>query len=128
MKLQPKTLFLIDGFGALLSAFLLGVVLVRFEPIVGMPVSTLYLLAFLPCLFALYDLICYLKVKKQVLLFLKGIATANLLYCILSTCLVVHHYAQLTALGLVYFIMELIIVLILVILQFKTAYKESTNS
>jgi hypothetical protein len=125
MTFNPKTFFIIDGLGALLSAFLLGIVLVQFESLFGMPKETLYFLAFLPCLFALYDLVCYLKVKKNELLFLRGIAMANLFYCCLSVGFVVHDYAQLTNLGLAYFILELIIVLILGSIQLKTSLKKT---
>lgn len=125
MTMNPKTFFIIDGLGALLSAFLLGVVLVQFKDLIGMPKETLYFLAFLPCLFALYDLVCYLKVKKNELLFLRGIAFANIFYCCLSLGFVIYDYAQLTNLGLAYFILELIIVLVLASIQFKTSFKAS---
>lgn len=124
MTLNTKTLFIIDGLGALLSAFLLGVVLVQLKHLFGMPKETLYFLAFLPCLFALYDLICYLKVQENDLFFLKGIALANLSYCCLSLVLVIQHYPQLTNLGFAYFILELIIVLILASIQLKIAFKK----
>lgn len=42
---NPKKLFQIDGLGAILSAILLGIILVRFERFFGIPVSTLYFLA-----------------------------------------------------------------------------------
>ncbi|MEM6633615.1 MAG: hypothetical protein AAF694_28335 [Bacteroidota bacterium] len=58
---SPKKLLIIDGLGALLSAFLLGVVLVRFESQVGMPRNSLYVLAAFPCIFAIYDLISYFQ-------------------------------------------------------------------
>jgi hypothetical protein len=124
MILNTKTLFVIDGLGALLSAFLLGVVLVRYENLFGMPKETLYFLAFLPCLFALYDLVCYLKVRGNELFFLKGIAIANLLYCCLSIISVIHHYALLSTLGFAYFILELMVVFVLVCIQLKTAFKK----
>lgn len=125
MTVNPKTFFIIDGLGALLSAFLLGVVLVQFESSFGMPKESLYFLAFLPCLFALYDLVCYLKVQKNELLFLRGIAIANLFYCCFSVGFVVKDYAQLTNLGLAYFILELIVVLILASIQLKVSFRES---
>jgi hypothetical protein len=124
MILNTKTLFVIDDFGALLSAFLLGVVLVRYENLFGMPKETLYFLAFLPCLFALYDLVCYLKVRKNELFFLKGIAIANLLYCCLSIIFVIYHYALLSTFGFAYFILELMVVFALVCIQLKTAFKK----
>ena len=125
MNLNPKTLFLLDGFGALLSAFLLGVVLVKFENIFGMPRKALYILAFLPCLFAVYDLYCYLNIQNQQGLFLKGIAFANLAYCCLSIGFAIHHQEQLTTLGWGYFILEIVIVVAIAIIELRVAGESS---
>lgn len=81
---HPKELFKIDGIGAILSAVLLGFVLVHFEELFGIPKSTLYFLALLPCFFACYDFYCYFRVNKKSKYFLKGIAFVNLSYCFLS--------------------------------------------
>lgn len=121
--MNPKTLFLIDGLGALLSAFLLGVILVQFEAYFGMPQQVLYFLAAIPCLFALYDFYCYFRVHKNRGPFLKIIALANLLYCCLSIGLVILHFPQLTPLGLIYFFLEFIIVIALAGMELKTAIK-----
>ena len=123
MNLNPKQLFLLDGFGALLSAFLLGVVLVKFESTFGMPRSTLYILAFIPCLFAVYDFYCYWKIQQQQGFFLKGIAIANLAYCCLSITFAFHHQEQLTTLGRTYFILEILVVVALVAVELKVARK-----
>ncbi len=64
-KLNPKKLFLIDGFGTILSAFLLGVILVKFEIIFGIPISVLYILAIIPIFFAAYDFYCYRKRNRN---------------------------------------------------------------
>ena len=63
---NPKKLFLLDGLGAILSAILLGVVLVNQQALFGIPKPTLYFLASLPCLFAVYDFYCYLMILKPV--------------------------------------------------------------
>lgn len=112
-NLSPKKLFLLDALGALLSAFLLGVILVHFESYFGMPSDALYILAFLPCVFAVYDFVCYYKVTDNWRPFLRGIAVANLLYCFLSIALVFQHYQELTILGIIYFVLELLIVVVL---------------
>ena len=94
-----KKLFLIDGLGALLSAFLLGVILVRWEPVFGMPAKVLYPLAAIAGVFAIYSLSCHFFLTQNRGRFLKGIAVANLLYCCLTLTLVVYFYSQLTVLG-----------------------------
>ncbi|MEO1260508.1 MAG: hypothetical protein AAFZ15_17055 [Bacteroidota bacterium] len=120
-RLAPKKLFLIDGIGALLSAFLLGAIWTRFENIFGMPRSALYILALLPCFFAIYDFICYFKIKENWSPFLKVIAFANLLYCLISIGFLFNHYQQLTVLGLIYFFLELLIVILLAGIELKMA-------
>lgn len=118
---NPKRLFLIDGFGALLSAFLLGFVLVRLEHLFGIPPSVLYILATFPIAFAVYDFLCYAMIKSNVPPFLKGIANANLLYCILSITLAFYHRQELTNLGWVYIILEITIVIFLAKVELKAA-------
>lgn len=123
MILNPRRLFLIDGVGAVLSAIFLGVVLVRFEKIFGMPKEMLYFLAFLPCIFVIYDIYCYLRIQEYQKPFLKIIAFANLIYCCISIAMVFLHYRELTNLGLVYFILEVLIIVILIIIELKTDAK-----
>ncbi len=122
-KLNPKTLLVIDGLGALLSAFSLGVVLTKYELIFGMPRKTLYLLTTFPCLFAIYDFVSIKINAGNLKRTLRTIAFANLAYCCLSIFLIYQHYAQLTIWGLAYFLIEIIVLIGLVITELKTAYK-----
>ena len=117
-ELNPKKLFLIDGFGAILSAFLLGVVLVKFEEIFGIPTSVLYFLATIPIFFVIYDVFCYQKYLKIGLL-LKGIAVLNMLYCCVSIGLISYHFSSITILGWTYVIVEIILVSFLAMIEFR---------
>ncbi len=121
--LNPKKLFLIDGFGAILSAFLLGVVLPKFEAILGIPSSVLYFLATIPIFFAIYDFYCYQKVHQKTGLFLKGIALLNLIYCCISLALAFYHFEAITNLGWIYILIEIIILFLLAIFEFKVGQK-----
>lgn len=125
MPLHPKKLFILDGLGALLSAFLLGIVLVKLEPYFGMPSKELYFLASIAVIFMIYDYICYWKVQENWRPFLKAIAIANLIYCCISIVIVCYSYNQLTHLGLVYFLLEIIIILIIVTIELKTVLKKN---
>lgn len=116
-------LFVVDGAGALLSAFLLGVVLVRFNTFFGIPVGVLYFLAVLPCLFALYDLVCVAGRLFHNPAYLKAIAVMNLLYCVLSVTLLVYHYHSVTAWGVLYVVQETALVLTLASLEYKVAVR-----
>lgn len=119
--LKPKSLFLLDGVGALLSAILLGVVLGQFETVFGIPKPTLHFLVFFPCVFLLYDLWGYFRVKGNWNIYIRVIAIANLLYCCLSIGLVAYHFQELTLLGLLYFLLEFAMILLLVRIELKTA-------
>ena len=117
-ELNPKKLFLIDGFGAILSAFLLGVVLVKFEEIFGIPSSVLYFLAMLPIFFLIYDIYSYRKQLKIGVL-LKGIAILNVMYCGVSIGLVFYHFNTITILGWAYIIVEIILVGFLAMIEYS---------
>ena len=119
---NPKQLFLIDGIGAVASAFMLRIVLVQLESYIGIPASSLYILAAFPVLFATYDLVCYLKLNHRIGPFLKGIAMMNLSYCLLSAGLAVFHAATITLWGWTYFSAELLIVVSIAIWELKTAH------
>ncbi len=121
LSASPKTLFLIDGLGALVSACSLGIILPRYEYLFGMPKSTLMILAALPCFFMAYDLFAYLFVKKRIASFLRGIAIINFCYCLVSIYFLYHHQEDLTSLGYIYFIIELLIVFSMILIEFKTA-------
>ncbi|GAA5219779.1 SID1 transmembrane family member [Membranihabitans marinus] len=110
---NPKKLILIDGFAALLSAILLGIVLVKFEYLFGIPRPTLYFLASFPCLFALYDFYGYYVSDKKVGSFLKGIAILNGMYCCISIIMLIYHREKISNLGWIYILTEILIVSLL---------------
>ncbi|NRD19566.1 hypothetical protein HNV08_05870 [Winogradskyella eckloniae] len=116
---NPRRLFLLDGFGAILSSFLLGVVLVEFEQIFGMPIPVLYGLAVLPLFFLVYDIYSYMQTGNNVGLLLKGIAVINILYCCLSLGITCYHIDSITVFGWLYVIIEIIIVLLIAIAELR---------
>ena len=118
---SSNKLFLIDGLGALLSAIMLGVVLPRFEAMIGMPPKILYVLAFLACLFAIYSLSCFFRNMENWKPYLKFIAIVNLLYCCLTLGCIIFLHQEVTVLGMIYFIVEIIIIVILAIIELRTA-------
>ncbi len=120
---NPKRLFLLDSIGAFLTAFLLGVILTRFEAYFGMPGKVLYPLSILACVFGLYSMGCYVWVRSHWRPFLKAIALANLGYCLLTIGLVVSLYPSLTILGILYFSGELIVVGVLIYIELSAVFK-----
>ena len=123
MIFSPRKLFLIDGLGALVSAFMLGIVLVQFESTFGIPSATLYVLAMFPVFFAIFDFYCFQKNSNSLGRPLKIIAILNLLYCCMSIGCAMYHIDTVTILGWVYICVEVLLIVILSIFELKVAKK-----
>lgn len=88
MRLSERSIFLLDGIGALLSACFTGLILIRYSFFLGINVSTLQNLAILPTTYAIYSLSCYFFVSKTKPWMLLTIIGANLFYCLISLGLI----------------------------------------
>lgn len=119
LNYNPKKIFLIDGFGALLTAFMLFAILRPFQTYFGMPKDILTLLSLIALAFAVYSFCCYYFLKVNWKPFLLGISIANFLYCCLTLVLVYFFFTELTALGVAYFLAEVMVVMGLVLLEWK---------
>ena len=124
--LNPKRLFLIDCLGALLTALFLITILARFESIFGMPVSVLYFLSLIAGIFAIYSFCCFYFFPDNWWVFLKIILIANLLYCCLTAGFIISFYNRLTILGWIYFVMEIMIIICLSVIEFRTLKSKSS--
>jgi hypothetical protein len=120
---QPKYIFLIDGLGALVTAFSLGFILTSFEEYFGMPKAVLNYLSGTAACFAVYSLSCHFLSLKQWPSFLGFITVANLIYCVISLSLLIYLREQIMALGWIYFLLELLIIIILVGVEFQMIRK-----
>ena len=119
--LSAKQLLFVDSIGAMVSAVMLGLVLPHFQRHIGMPITELYLLASLPIAFAVIDFYWLLFRKGNERAGLLLIAFANMAYSLLSMLLVIVNFELLTALGLSYFVIELLLLAALVAFELKTA-------
>ncbi|MEQ9468226.1 MAG: hypothetical protein RLN88_12485 [Ekhidna sp.] len=115
-----KTLFLIDAIGAMLSAVLLGIVLVQFQPMIGLPVHILRILAGIAALFMIYSFSCFMVNPTNAAVKLRTIAIANLLYCVITLVLMILFFDELTLYGLAYFIIEIMVIVFLAKHEFKS--------
>jgi len=127
MTLNPKNIFLIDSIGAFLTAFFLIGILARFEEFFGMPPTVLYTLSFIACVYAVYSFCCYFFLAGNWLPFLQVIAIANLVYCFLTISFVIYFYQKLTSLGLIYFLLELIVLCSLIVVERREISKIINN-
>ena len=125
--LPLRTLFLIDGIGALVSALALGVILPTFESAFGMPKRFLYLLSATAACFALYSLCCHRYAKGERAPLLRGIAIANTAYCLFTLGLLVIFREPLTGLGKLYFGGEIAVILCLVFVEARALRRGASS-
>ncbi len=118
-SLNPKRLFLIDGFGALLTAVVLFTILARYEDHFGMPRNVVYFLSAMACVYSIYSFCCSFFVSRNWSNYLRTIAIANIAYCCLTFGFMLYFFQVLTILGLVYFSLEIVVISCLVFLEFK---------
>ena len=90
--------------------FLLGIVLVHFEPIIGMPAPILYFLCAIAGLFIINSFYGYFQFGDHWRTRLKIIALANLSYCCITLGLVFYLHESLTHWGILYFVFEVIVI------------------
>lgn len=117
----PKFIFILDGLGAIFTAFSLGIVLVRLESLFGIPKSTLLTLSIIPLMYLVYDCFCYFKVNNHIGHWLKGIAILNLIYCPISMGFAIRDSQHIKPLGWIYISIEIIVIVTIAIYELKLA-------
>jgi hypothetical protein len=118
---KPRQIFLVDGIGALVSAFLLLGILLPLQAHFGMPRHILLMLGLLAVAFAVYSFSCYSLLRRHRILFIKIISLTNLSYCALTLGLVIYHINSLSILGISYFFAEMLVICLLVWVEWQTA-------
>lgn len=124
---SPRKLFLVDCFGALLTAFLAGFVLAGFNGLFGMPRHISYDLAFIACMYAVYSFCCYVFLKDNWQVFMKVLAIFNLLYFCFTFEMLSLFYNELTVFGLTYFVLEMLVMSILIIVELSVLFRASRD-
>lgn len=113
----PRKVFLLDGVGAILSTSALVCILLFFQELFGMPYTTIIGLVMIAFTLIIYSFTCYfINVKPQKTAILL-VAIANLIYCLLTLSLVLIHYSMLSTLAVIYFVAEIVIILLIVRLE-----------
>lgn len=115
--------FRIDGLGATLTTILLLGVLSNHQEQFGMPKQILTMLGIIAAAFGLYSFIGSTFPNTRAANLLKVIIVANVLYCGLTAGLVTFYFNQITLLGKLYFIAEIIIISFLVSIEIQTIKK-----
>ena len=107
---KPKTLFLIDSLGAIVTGFILFVIMRQLNEYIGMPKIVLTYLSFIAIFFCIYSTACFLFLKERWTPFIRLIGIANLLYCALTIGLLIKYYSLMTIIGIIYFLIEIVII------------------
>jgi hypothetical protein len=117
LKHRPWLALLIDGIGATLSAFSLGVVLPALEPYVGMPRRVLFVLALVALVYAACSIGSYCLRRNEWRPWLRAISRLNLAYCGVTAAPVVAFWTRLMFVGVTYFFLELLLIGTLVVVE-----------
>ena len=118
---MPRTVFLVDGVGALVTALLVGAVLPTLREYIGMPRPMLRALALIAAVFAAYSLTCAATPPRRWPIYLRGIALANAAYCLVTAALLIRFAALLQVLDFLYFVGEIVVLSTLVALELRVA-------
>jgi hypothetical protein len=121
LKANPYLTFFFDGAGAFVSAVLLLTVVRRMEVFFGMPSQIVLLLGLTACVLMIFSFSCYLFRPKRWHFFLHIISIANGIYACITTVLLFKYVHQLTAFGFAYFIIEILILLVFIIIEQRVA-------
>ena len=103
-------MFLIDAVGAFVSIILLALILPAIESVIGMPYRVLYLLAMIAAVLFVFSTLCSLFVRDRWRPFLFAVALGNLLYCGITIAAIVWFRGDLTTLGEIYFVGEVVVI------------------
>ncbi len=122
MNLSGRSVFLLDGIGALISAIFTGLVLPRLYHWTGLPPSVAYAMVIFPLVYSSYSFGCYLFLKTTKRVMLIAIIIANLFYCFVST-VIIFILPSLTMWGSLILLAEIVIVLGVVAIEFNVYRK-----
>jgi FlaA1/EpsC-like NDP-sugar epimerase len=103
----------IDATGAASSFVSLGLLLPQIQHLIGIPKTTLYFLAFFPACFLLFNALSratHLLPNQHIL---RILVLLNVSYCVLSVSFCLYHYEVMERIGWVYFVLEVLVVLVL---------------
>lgn len=123
--LKPKNIFLVDSFGALLTSISLYFILRNFNAFFGLSKEIFEFLSIIAFAYFVYSISCYFLVKQNWKSFLKVICTANILYCALTFGILVYNYESVSIFGIIYFLVEITIIIGLVSLETKLIKSKS---
>lgn len=119
-KINKRNIFLIDGTGAVISSIFLAVILPLLQTYIGTSFNILFLLVGIAVTFSAYSLSSYKYSNYLNKNRLKIIIFGNLSYVILASYLIFIMTTHTTFFGRLYFVLEILIIIFLVIIEIHT--------
>ena len=126
MFFSLKNLLAIDAIGALLSSVMLLVLMPHLPGYFHMPKSILQSLGFTALFFSVYAACGYFLVRKNHRQWLAVIAIANAVYGFVTGFLVWQFYATISGWDILYFLLELLILVMLVAMEWRAVQSSAT--
>ncbi len=121
---NPKRLLLIDIGGAFITTLLLFLVVKNNNQVFGISSSKVDILAIIALFICCVGIVgCFMNKNNWKLLFIT-LASINLFYCLI-TVMVLISSENVTIYGMLYFLIEIVIILMLAFLEIKTALQIS---
>lgn len=107
-------IFLLDALGASVSALLLFFLIKPNEPFFGVANSTAINLSIPVLGLLVFSSMCFFLKPQNWKLFMKMVIFGNLSYCLFTATIIFLSYKELTILGLLYFLLEILVIFVIV--------------
>lgn len=121
-----RKIFLLDCIGAFVSGFLLFFVLQPFNLYFGISKEVLITPTIFAFSLSIFSLISF-NVKYPWRPLLRIIIIANLFYCSIITGIIITYYSTLTQMGVLFFLLEVLIICLLVYIEFRLLKSRDSN-
>jgi hypothetical protein len=118
---EPRNLFLTDALGAGLTTLSLICILRYFNDYFGMPSNSLMVLSIIGSLYFAYSISCYFFLKNYWARCLRIISIFNLIYCLVTIMILSINFYTVTQIGLAYFLYEILIIMLIVMVELRVA-------
>lgn len=118
---NPKQLLIVDSAGALITFVMLLLIGKFFSIQFGLSKTIINILSLAALLIFLYSSTCYLTLRTVRWPVISSVALINSLYCFLTLSLMIYLHSEITLWGILYFSVEIIIIIFLIIIEYKVA-------
>jgi hypothetical protein len=115
--------FLLDALGAFASLLLLFFLIVPNENFFGLSHSTAIYLS-IPILgLLIFSTSCFFSKPQNWKLLMKFVVFGNLAYCLFTAIIILQNFKELTHLGVLYFLIEVMVIILIVRIEIATIRK-----